>query len=110
MRLQKIGQVLLGFWAVLSVAALGQFIYDSASVPSGDGYLLGELKVKLAIEVMVLNFPASLVVTVVPFPFSGPVAEWCVLTIAGYVQWVFLVPSLGGFLRRRFKRVRSPAD
>lgn len=97
---------LVGTWLILSVGALGQFVYEVAMIPEPDSLVPGELRVKLALELLVLNFPASAALSVVPLPISGPVGEWCAMTLAGFIQWVILVPIFGRWLLRRLDRFR----
>lgn len=104
---RRIGFAFIGLWAVLSVGALAQFLYESGMVPATEGLILAELRVKLALELMVLNFPAASVATVLPVPVSGPVGEWCVMTLAGFAQWVIFAPILRGVLQRKYNRIRS---
>jgi hypothetical protein len=104
--LRKVGLVLLGLWAVLSVGALGQFLLDVAA--TSDRWLISELEVKLSLETAVLNFPASLVAALLSPSTAGPVAQWCLFTLAGLFQWVLVLPAavrwLWPLVRRRVGR------
>lgn len=84
--MRRIGYLLLGAWAILSVAALAQYLYD---LQRG---LDGELGVRFGWQLLILNFPGSLILTyLVP---GGPVFQWCIVTLGGLVQWVYLPPTL----------------
>ena len=105
--LKRICLALLGVWATLSVASLASFIYAASG-----GSLVGELRVKMALEVTILNFPASALVTLLPVPVSGPIGEWCVMTLAGVTQWLLVVPWIAGWIgakaRLRNRYLHSP--
>lgn len=112
---RRLAHLAFGFWAVLSIGLLGQYLYDvsalTASAP--EAVARGEIGVKLGWGLLILNFPASLLVaslgSLVPTgPFSGSIADWCVLSLAGLIQWAVVVPSLlEWFLYRRRLRKRS---
>ena len=92
--------IALAFWAILSIGNLAQFVHDVGGAP--DSFAAGELEEKLFIETVVVNAPVSLLVayaTPVEAPSfgigpSGIVAAWCILTLAGYIQWAILVPGI----------------
>jgi hypothetical protein len=102
---KKIFVILLATWAILSVGALAQFLYDSAAAT--DQWVRGELEVRLGWGLIILNFPLSLVASLLLTGTGGPIAEWCVLTLVGFVQWAFLLPALGRALRSLVARLRS---
>ena len=105
--IKKIFVVFLAAWAILSVGALAQFLYDNAAAT--DQWLRGELEVRLGWGLMILNFPLSVVASLPLAGTVGPIAEWCVLTLAGFVQWAFLLPALGKALQSVVARLRSRA-
>lgn len=108
--LRRIRFLLIAVWAILSVAVLGQFLYDSAVHTTGKG-VHAEFEVELAWKLMILNFPMSLGVALIapslPISNAGPILEWCVLTLSGFIQWALLVPALGKPLRALAARLRS---
>jgi hypothetical protein len=107
---RRIGWTLLGIWAILSVAILGQFLYDEGRIPDDTTgqFIRGEIREKLVLKAIALGFPLSAVATALPIPWvSGPVGEWCVFTFAGFLQWTVLVPMLGRKLHLLIARRRS---
>jgi hypothetical protein len=113
MLLRRVGLTLIGAWAILSVACLGQFLYDVGRT-GGDARgqeVRNELHVKLTWEVMILNFPLSFGVAAIPLPIGGggggPITEWCILSLIGFLQWAILVPALARGLRVWISWLRS---
>lgn len=90
--LRSVGFVLLAGWMILSIGALAQFLDDSAGAANG------EFKVRLAWQLLVLNFPISLVVSL--FAAGEPIYDWCLISFCGFLQWVILVPLFGRALRQ----------
>ena len=107
---RRIGFTLLGFWAIFSVAILGQFLYDVGRIPDDTTgkFIRGELGEKLVLEAMALSFPLSAVAIALPIPWAkGPVGEWCIFTSIGFLQWTLLVPMIGRRLQLLIARRRS---
>lgn len=108
--MKRIGWTLLGFWAIFSVAILGQFLYDVGRIPDDTTakWIRSELEEKLVLEAIALGFPLSAVATALPIPWArGPVGQWCVFTFAGFLQWTVLVPMIARRLRLLIARRRS---
>lgn len=111
--MKKLGLLLLGFWAILSVAALGHLLHDTA-VSAGESkeWIQSESEVRLAWETAILNFPISALVITIgqalsPASTPGPIGEWALLTTAGLVQWGLLAPLLFRALRARLRNPKS---
>ena len=84
--IRRLGLLLLVAWAILSIGALAQFLHESASEANG------ELETLLAWYLLILNFPLSLVAERIAPP--GPIAQWCLFSFVGFVQWALLLPVL----------------
>jgi hypothetical protein len=98
---RRLGHLALGVWGIISIGLLGQYLYEVSALTNGaeNIVLRGELGVKLGWSLLILNFPLSLVVaslgSLVPVGgLSGPVADWCVLSLTGFVQWAIVTPAL----------------
>ena len=98
---RKIGVVLLAMWSVLSIGLLAQFLYDIQDPSASDQLVRGELQTRLVWCVFMLNFPSSILVSLIAvlvpeseFLSRGPVSEWCILSMAGFVQWFVLAPMI----------------
>jgi len=107
--LRKAWLVLLATWAILSIGVLGQFLYDTRTAAENTDahWVRAELEVRLTWGLIILNFPLSLGVAAIgPKVPTGPIAEWCALTVVGFVQWALLVPALGRALRPLAARLR----
>lgn len=99
----------LVLWAVLSVAVLAQYLRGPAA---GE-----ELQVRLAYQLVILNFPTSLLLLLIPaklplwyLGFTQPgdvIVHWCTFTLAGFVQWALLLPWVAAWLRRLRNRRRT---
>ena len=100
MMIRRLGFLLLVAWAILSIGALAQFLHASASEANG------ELEVLLAWYLLILNFPLSLVAELIA-P-AGPIAQWCLFSFIGFVQWGLLVPVLVSRLRTIAAREKAP--
>lgn len=105
MKFKGLPAVALAIWAVLSVAVLGQFLYDNSLDP--------EIEEKFVYMLALANFPISLVLLVVPLPvplwylgFSDELAAWFNFTLAGFVQWAVLVPAIFKYMRQASWRNR----
>lgn len=104
---RQIGLFLLATWAVLSVAALCQFVSHDSNDP--------ELEVLFVYELVALNFPISLILLVstvsIPFGylgFSDQIVYWCNFTVLGYLQWAVLFPLAWSWARQKFAKSSSP--
>ena len=99
---------MLALWGILSVGALAQFLHDSAA--ASDQWARSETEVLLAWQLLILNFPVSLLLMLVPGVVDiprGPVGEWCAMTLLGFIQWGVLIPALVRKLRRLADRLRG---
>lgn len=97
--MKRLGWLLIAIWAVFSIAALARFLADAP----GDS--TGEIRVRLAYELLTLNFPISnLVVFVAP---AQPIWQWSLFTIAGFFQWVLLFPWLFRLGRQAYARFQA---
>lgn len=111
--LRRVAFILLGVWAILSVAALSHFLYDTARLEGGlHEWTQSEVEVRLSWELMILNFPASIGVAIIgqglqPNEAPHPVAVWTILTLSGLVQWLLVVPWLLNLIRGRLTRSHS---
>lgn len=111
--LRKTALVLLGLWAVLSVATLSHFLYDTARLEGGlSEWTRSEVEVRLSWQLMILNFPASVGVAIIgqglrPSEVLHPIAQWTILTLSGLIQWILVVPWLLKSVRRRVTRASS---
>lgn len=102
--LQRTAWLLVTFWALLCVSALADHLHALAITEDRDPLLKPELETKLSLEMTVINAPISVLVIVTSpvLPGEGPVGEWFWMTLAGFVQWVILVPAIFSRFRRVF--------
>ncbi len=92
---KRLAWLLLALWAIASVAVLARFLYEGSEP---------EMKVRYAYELLAVNFPISVpVVYLLP---KHPVGQWFVCTLAGFVQWVLIVPWLVDGCRRAISKRR----
>ncbi len=86
----------------LSAVILARFLYGSANSPYG--IAAGEIEVRLAYDLLILGFPASIIgLFVAP---SSPILQWLLFSVVGFVQWVILFPRAVSWVRCRW-RVRE---
>lgn len=113
MKKQKLGQLFLATWAILSIGSLAGFLYEYAGLAAtgnADSFAQGELEFGLAFTLYIVNFPSSvalqyLVLILVPDESAlatwcgHPAVLWCLLTWVGFVQWAFITPAIGRWLK-----------
>jgi|GEM_PF-6781351 len=89
--------VALAGWAILCVAALAGFLYEVSTLGGSElPGVVGELEMKLTLQLLILNLPISLLPVAVspllPDFGVGPVLEWSLLVFLGFLQWTLIVP------------------
>lgn len=92
-----LASVALAGWAILCIAVLASFLYDVSLLEGMDqAGARTELETRLSLQLLVLNFPISLLPVAVspllPDIGAGPILEWCLLVFLGLLQWTILVP------------------
>jgi len=122
MKSRRIAQLLLATWAIISIGNLAAFLYEHARLAAAgnvDELARGELEFGLALILLVVNFPISVILQfLVPIVAPDgsalaswcehPVVLWCLLTWMGFIQWAFITPAIGRWLRNRWlARLRS---